>query len=211
MLDPYENKAKNSARIMGREIPKNLDPMKELKGGIYRNEAMVYLYHECKMSFEALADATNLAYSTVKKYVLYMFRDALNFAKKIFSKIKNTVREITGRGYYCYIDKIVFSNGEQWCKIGQTTHHPNVRATQMRSRGWKGRYPERIEIMEIIECKDEVSMTNMEDCLRIGMTALNPKKYQKNDRLLSWENDYPRRILDNPFVQMGLAQFAIHA
>lgn len=194
---------------------KKMNPMDALKSHDcdLRNAAMVYLHEINDVSFDFLSDVTGLALSTVKNYVLYKFHHLLDYAKKLFTKAKNTIRKVSARGYFCYIDKITLRDGRIWCKIGQSTRDPEKRAQEIKSKGWRGGtiIPTKVEVMEVIECKDETSMTNMEDCLRLGMTAINPEKYEKNDRLLEWEDDYPQRILTNPFVKMGIEQFTITA
>lgn len=192
---------------------KKMDAMEELKGLKYRDEAMVYLYYEQDTPLEFLANATGLAYSTVKNYVKYKFKHLLERAKKLFRKAKNIVRNSLPNGFYCYIDKITLCNGDVWCKIGQSTRDPEKRAQEIRSKGWRNGaiVPKSVKVMKIIKCKDETSMTNMEDCLRLGMTAINPSYFEKNDRLLDWGDDYPQRIMSNPFVKMGLEQFAVAA
>lgn len=192
---------------------KKMNPMEELHKAKYRDEAMVYLYYENSTPIEFLAEATGLAFSTVAKYVKYKFKHLLEKAKELFIKAKNFARNTLARGYYCYIDKITLTNGEKWCKIGQTTRDPEIRAAEISSRGWKGGriIPKSVDVVQIIECKDETAMTNMEDCLRLGMTAISPEDFEKNDRLLCWDSTYPDRIMNNPFVQMGLKQFAVAA
>ena len=200
MIDIQRLRQENQWRLDHEQ--KQLNPTQELKGGIYRNEAMVYLYYEKNKTFEYLAKATRLAVSTVKNYVLYKFIHLLDKAKELFNYAKK---------HYCYICKITFDNGKQWCKIGQSIN-PYDRAKNMKSSGWCNHQfkPNDVEMIKIIECKNETAAQNMEDCLRLGMTAINPDLYEKNDRLLNWEDDYPQRILKNIFVQMGLQQFAIN-
>lgn len=189
---------------------KKMDAMEALKSDDckLRNAAMVYLHFDNQTPFEFLANVTHLALSTVKNYVRSKFTHLLDWARKIFRKAKNIVRNKADE-CWCYIDRITMWNGEVWCKIGQTTKTPEARAKNMywTVDGEKIR-PVKVEVMHKIKCKDETSMTNMEDCLRLGMTAINPDKYCKNDRLLDWEDDYPQRILENEFVKMGLERFA---
>ena len=194
---------------------KKMDAMDALRSDDckLRNAAMVYLYEDKQTPFEFLANITGLAISTVKNYVRSKFAHLLNWAREIFAKAKNFVRTVAAKGYYCYIDKITLYNGDIWCKIGQSTRDPKKRAQEIKTKGWQSGsiIPKSVEVIEIIECKNETSMTNMEDCLRLGMTAINPDNYKKHDRLLEWADNYPQRIMENPFVKMGLEQFAITA
>lgn len=192
-------------------MDKKIDAMEALKSSDckLRNAAMVFLHEDKGTPFEFLSEMTGLALSTVKNYVRSKFAHLLSWAREIFYKAKNIIRK-ENQGFWCYIDKITMPDGQIWCKIGQTSQTPEKRACDMK---WvingKKTKPVSVEILHIIECKTETAMTNMEDCLRLGMTAINPDKYCKKDRLLCWEDDYPQRILDNPFVKMGLEQFAI--
>lgn len=192
---------------------KKLDPIDALKNPDckIRNAAMVYLHEDRQTPFEFLSKVTGLALSTVKNYVRSKFHHLLDWARTIFQKAKNLVYR-TGERFFCYIDKITMPNGEIWCKIGQTTTHPDIRARQIKSKGWaKQGCPVSVEVINVFPCKDSPSMDMMENCLRTAMTQINPEKFCKNDRLLCWEDDYPQRIIDNPFVQMGLPQFCITA
>ncbi len=166
-----------------------------------RNEALVYLYYDCNVGIDELAKLTYLALSTVNSY-LYKFRKLLALARLHFNIIVEDLEE----NYYVYIDKVTMPNGETWCKIGQTTKTPEERASKFK---WGQLKPAHVDIMHVIECKDFSAMNCLEDCLRIAMISLNPGKFCKEDRLLWWEDDYPERILNNPFVQMGIKEFAI--
>lgn len=189
---------------------KKINPLNTLRGeeGLEtRNAAIVYLYNVREYTIQSLAELTTLAQSTIRNYI-YKFAGLLDWAKKIFAKGKNIVSK-KQEEFWCYIDKIIMPNGEVWCKIGQTTQTPAKRANgfSWSINGVKVK-PLSVEIQHAIKCKDATSMQNMEDCLRLGMTAIDPDGYIKNDRLNSWQDDYPQRIFDNPFVKMGLVQFA---
>ena len=170
-----------------------------------RNAAMVYLYHEGAASEETLHEKTNLAISTIKRY-LKKFADLLEWAKSIFYKIKAPKNPLTQENYWVYIDKITMPNGEVWCKIGQTTRSPKTRASEYK---WQDMKPRKIEIMYALKCKNFASMQIMEDCFRIAMIKLQTCKYCKNDRLLMWEDDFPTRILENEHVKQEIEQCAL--
>ena len=191
---------------------KKLDAMETLKSDNckLRNAAMVYLNIDKNVPFEFLARATGLAISTVKTYVHYKFINLLGWAREIFAKTKNIVRKIASHGYYCYIMRIKTNRG-YWTKIGQTTRDPQKRAEEILKKGCKTADYKNVDVMDVIECPDETAMNNMEDCLRIGMTTLCPESFLKNDRLMAWESNYVEQIKNNPFVKMGLEQFAIAA
>lgn len=175
-----------------------------------RNAALVYLYHDHDMMPSKLAQICNLARTTIASYVR-KFADLLDWAREKFhekvQQVKKAVRKITEEKFYVYIDQIFMPNGEIWCKIGQTTKTPEKRAANFK---WEGNIrPSHVNIMHVIECKSAAAMNCLEDCLRIAMVALDPSKFCKQDRLLCWEDDYPERILNNPYVQMGIKEFAI--
>lgn len=169
-----------------------------------RNAAIVYLHHDKGYSATDIHKIVNLAVATLKSY-FYKFKHLLKWARDIFEEkiIKKS------KQYWVYIDKITMQDGSVLCKIGNTTQSPHKRAKQLK---WKVDgvtvKPASVEVKHAIECKDYTSMHNMEDCLRIGMTLIDPDGYIQNDRLNSWEEDYPIRILNNPFVRLGLEQFA---
>lgn len=187
-----------------------LDAVESLKSNDckVRNAAMVYLHEDNKAPFEFLSEVTGLALSTVKNYVRSKFIHLLEWARKIFRKVKNIIRKEASQ-FLCYIDKVTMPDGQVWCKIGQTTRGAEQRAAEMQWKvNGKKIKPSNVEVMATIECKDLASMDMMENCLRTSMTMINPDKFCKNDRLLCWEDDFPQRIISNPFVQMGLTQFA---
>ena len=169
-----------------------------------RNAAIVYLHHDKGYSATDIHKIVNLAVATLKSY-FYKFKHLLKWARDIFEE--KIVKK--SKQYWVYIDKITMRDGTVLCKIGNTTQSPHKRAKQLK---WKVDgvtvKPASVEVKHVIECKDYTSMHNMEDCLRIGMTSIDPESFIQNDRLNSWEEDYPIRILNNPFVRLGLEQFA---
>lgn len=178
-----------------------------------RNAALVYLYHDYDMMPSKLAQICSLARTTIASYVR-KFADLLDWAREKFQQVKKAVRKVTEEKFYVYIDQIFMPNGEVWCKIGQSKRSAEQRVKDMCRDGWtvdgeKHVRPSSINIMHTIECKSASAMNCLEDCLRIAMVALNPDKFHKEDRLLCWEDDYPERILNNPFVQRGIKEFAI--
>lgn len=165
-----------------------------------RNAAMVYLSADYDYSIDNLHELTNLALSTVRRYIK-KFAHLLEWARTIFYKLKRPKSPFDTEAFWVYIDKITMPNGETWCKIGQTTQTPKRRASNFK---WGGICPTNVEVKHAIKCKDFVSMEIMENVFRIAMIKINPNAFCKNDRLLEWQDDFVERILTNEIVQNEL-------
>ena len=166
-----------------------------------RNAAIVYLHKDKGYTAEKIHNLITLSIATIKSY-FYKFKHLLSWARSMF-------KEQVSEQYWVYIENIIMPDMTEYCKIGHTTQTPRKRASQLK---WKenGKVvkPLAVNITNEILCKSKTAMQNLEDCLRIGMTAIDPDRYIPNDRLNSWQDDYPERIMSNPFVVMGMEQFA---